>query len=97
MDASPYTEKDVVSACIYGRVVGCQYVFLPSAAANTLATLSVLPAKTYSPDGLQARSYTCMEVHLIERNMISPHIMRRQQTVATYLKVVLGFQYSFSC
>lgn len=39
---------------------------LPSAAWNTLATLSVLPVIKYSPVGLQARSYTCIVVHLNE-------------------------------
>lgn len=36
----------------------------PSITVKTRAQLSVLPAMTYSPDGLHARSYTCMVVHL---------------------------------
>ena len=36
----------------------------PSAAWKTLAVLSVLPAMIYSPVGLQAKSYTCIVVHL---------------------------------
>jgi hypothetical protein len=33
-----------------------RYIGIPSVAANTLAQLSVLPAMTYSPDGLHAKS-----------------------------------------
>ena len=36
----------------------------PSVAVKTRAQLSVLPARIYSPDGLHARSYTCIVVHL---------------------------------
>jgi hypothetical protein len=38
----------------------------PSIAVYTLAQLSVLPARIYSPEGLQAKSYTCIVVHLTE-------------------------------
>ena len=42
----------------------------PSTAVKTRAQLSVLPARIYSPDGLHARSYTCIVVHLnpVERH-----------------------------
>lgn len=37
---------------------------LPSWEEKIRATLSVLPATMYSPEGLQARSYTCIVPHL---------------------------------
>jgi hypothetical protein len=64
---------------------------LPSAAEKIRAQLSVLPVIMYSPEGLQAKSYTCMVEHLTQRQTKSG-----QSGMLSNLNVVRGFQNSFS-
>ena len=42
----------------------CESQNSPSDVEKMRATLSVLPVMRYSPEGLHAISYTCMDVHL---------------------------------